>query len=209
MCNLHMLSMILLRWIRKSAIINPFNPDMYFFAIYVSILCETTCTPCAPNSVLHIDLYVLVDLYMIAFCSIIYYFFLSFMFSRKSLTLLCHLRYQMESAENQGVLSLSELIMRCYMCIKHQRLLVIWSTHYSDVIMGAMASQITSLTSVYSTVNSGADQRKHQNSASLAFVRGIHRWPANSPHKWPVTRKKIPFDDVIMYSANYYSWQNW
>ena len=70
--------------------------------------------------------------------------------------------------------------------------------HYSDIIMGAMASQITSLTIVYSTVYSGADHRKHQSSASLAFVRGIHRRPVNSPHKWPVTRKMFPFDDVIM-----------
>ena len=46
--------------------------------------------------------------------------------------------------------------------------------HYSDVIMGTMASQITSRMIVYSTVYSGADQRKHQNSASLAFVRVIH-----------------------------------
>ena len=64
--------------------------------------------------------------------------------------------------------------------------------------MGAMASQITSLTIVYLTVFSGAHQRKHQSSASLAFVRGIHRWPVNSPHKWPVTRKMFPLDDVIM-----------
>ena len=70
--------------------------------------------------------------------------------------------------------------------------------HYRDVIMGTIASQITSLTIVYSTVYSGADQRKHQNSASLTFVRGIHRGPVNSPHKWPVTRKMLPFDDVIM-----------
>ena len=69
---------------------------------------------------------------------------------------------------------------------------------YSDVIMDAMASQITSLTIVYSTVYLGADQRKHQCSASLAFVRGIHRWPVNSPHKGPVTRKMFPFDDVTM-----------
>ena len=55
--------------------------------------------------------------------------------------------------------------------------------------MGAIASQITSLTIVYSTVYSDADQRKHQSSASLAFVRGIHQEPVNSPHKWPVTRK--------------------
>ena len=46
--------------------------------------------------------------------------------------------------------------------------------------------------------NLDADQRKHQSSASLAFVPGIHRWPVNSPHKWPVTRKMFPFDDVIM-----------
>ena len=68
--------------------------------------------------------------------------------------------------------------------------------------MGAMASQITSLTIVYSTVDSGVDQRKHQSSASLAFVRRIHRWPVNSPHKWPVTRKMFPFDDVIMVNQN-------
>ena len=71
-------------------------------------------------------------------------------------------------------------------------------SHYSDVIMSAMASQITSLTIVYSSVYSGADQWKHQSSASLAFVRIIHRWPVNSPHKGPVTRKMFPFDDVIM-----------
>ena len=70
--------------------------------------------------------------------------------------------------------------------------------HYTDVIMGAIASQITSLTIVYSTVYSNADQRKHQSSASLAFVWGIHRGPVNSPHKWPVTRKMFSFDDVIM-----------
>ena len=64
--------------------------------------------------------------------------------------------------------------------------------------MSAIASQITSLTIVYSTVYSDADQGEHQSSASLAFVWGIHRGPVNSPHKWPVTRKMFPFDDVIM-----------
>ena len=64
--------------------------------------------------------------------------------------------------------------------------------------MGAMASQITSLTIVYSIVYSDADQRKLQSSASLAFVRGINRGPVNSPHKWTITRKMFPFDDVIM-----------
>ena len=53
--------------------------------------------------------------------------------------------------------------------------------------MGAIASQITSLTIVYSAVYSDADQRKHQSSASLVFVRGIHRGP------------NVPFDDVIMF----------
>ena len=72
------------------------------------------------------------------------------------------------------------------------------SCHYNDVIMSAMASQITSLTIVYSTVYSGADQRKYQSSASLAFVWGIHLWPVNSPRKRPVTQKMFQFDDVIM-----------
>ena len=76
------------------------------------------------------------------------------------------------------------------------------SHHYNDVIMSAIASQITSLTIVYSTVYPGADQSKHQSSASLAFVWGIHRGPVNSPHKWPVTRKLFPFDDVIMQSLS-------
>ena len=64
--------------------------------------------------------------------------------------------------------------------------------------MGAIASQITSLTIVYLIVYSDADKKNHQSSASLAFVRGIQRGPVNSPHKWPVTRKMFPFDDVIM-----------
>ena len=71
-------------------------------------------------------------------------------------------------------------------------------SHYSDVMMSTMASQINRLTIVYSTIYLGADQRKHHNSASLAFVRGINQWPVNSPHKGPVTRKMLPFDDVTM-----------
>ena len=75
------------------------------------------------------------------------------------------------------------------------------STHYNGVIISAMASQITRLTIVYQTFYSGADQRKHQSSVSPAVVRGIHRWPVNSPHKRPVTRKMFPSDDVIMYNT--------
>ena len=70
--------------------------------------------------------------------------------------------------------------------------------HYNDVIMGAIAFQTTSLTIVYSAVYSGADQRKHESCALLAFVGGIYRGPVNSSHKWPVTQKMFPLDDVIM-----------
>ena len=70
------------------------------------------------------------------------------------------------------------------------------SKHWCD------ASQITSLMIVYSTVYSDADQIKHQSSASLAFVQGIHRWPVNSPRKWPVTWKMFPFDDIMMMSCH-------
>ena len=61
--------------------------------------------------------------------------------------------------------------------------------------MSLMASEITGVSIVYPTVCSGADQRKHQSYASMAFVRGIHRWQVNSLHKGPVTRKMFPFDD--------------
>ena len=64
--------------------------------------------------------------------------------------------------------------------------------------MGTMASQITSVTIVYSTNYLGADQKKDKSSVSLAFMRRICGRPVNSPHKWPVTRKTFPFDDVIM-----------
>ena len=103
-----------------------------------------------------------------------------------------------------------------YMYFIHRFLLISWRRlchfthhwgiyciHYDDVIMSAMASQITSLTIVYSSVYPGADQRKHQSPASLAFVQGIHRWPVNSSHKWPVTRKMFPFDYVIMFGIFY------
>ena len=75
--------------------------------------------------------------------------------------------------------------------------------HYNDVIMGSMAYQITSLTIVFSAIQSGADQRKHQSYASLW---GIHRGLVNSPHKGPVTRKMFPFDDVIMWEHFYWQW---
>ena len=76
--------------------------------------------------------------------------------------------------------------------------------------MSAIAPQITCVSIVCSTVGSGADQRKHQSSASLAFVPGIHRWPVNSPHKGPVTRKMFPFVVITISSGNELrpSWSN-
>ena len=91
--------------------------------------------------------------------------------------------------------------MELYFCIFPIVLVCIptvYETQFYDVIMGAMASQITSLAVVYSTVYSGGYHRKHQGPASLACVWGIHLSPVNSPYKWSVTRKMFPFDDVIM-----------
>ena len=70
---------------------------------------------------------------------------------------------------------------------------------YSDVIMSARTSQITGVSIFCSTVCSGVDQRKHQRSASLAFVRGIHWWPVVSPHKLLVIQEAFPFPAVIMH----------
>ena len=71
--------------------------------------------------------------------------------------------------------------------------------HCCDVKMSVMASQLTGVLIVCSTVCSGPDHRKHQSSTSRAFDRAIHRWLVNSPHKGSVTRKIFPFDDVIVY----------
>ena len=87
----------------------------------------------------------------------------------------------------------------------HWYMTEIGNIHYNDVIMSAMASQITSLAIGYSSVYSGEGQRKHRSSASLAFVRGIQQWPLNSPHKGPVTRKMFPFDDVVMRKVYLYT----
>ena len=83
-----------------------------------------------------------------------------------------------------------------------------WVTlfHYSDVIMGVMVSQITVILIVYSTVCSGADQRKHQSSTSLAFVRGNHWWQMNSLLKGPVMWKRFACEDTIM-SVSKWSYQ--
>ena len=105
----------------------------------------------------------------------------------------------------RAISSVSWAITMRYLCVILLRPVSrtgFWLWHYSGVIMGAIVSQMTSLMIVYSIVYSSADQRKHQSSVSLAFVQGIHRWPVNSPHKWPVTRRMFPFDDVIMITSS-------
>ena len=76
---------------------------------------------------------------------------------------------------------------------------LISASHYNDVIMSAMTSQIMI---IYSTVYSGEDERKHQSSASLAFVRGINRWPVNFPPQGPVTQKMLPIEYVSMWHTS-------
>ena len=101
-----------------------------------------------------------------------------------------HFRYSSQPALELFNVSYRSLVLLQSMPTNYKRGTVSTTKFNSiDVIMGPMVSQIASLTIVYSTVYSSADQRKHQSSASLAFVRGIRRWPVNSPHKWPVTRK--------------------
>ena len=70
--------------------------------------------------------------------------------------------------------------------------------HYNDIPMSTIVSQITSLTAVYISVYSRADQRKYQSSASLAFARGIHWWSVNSPTQRASNAENVAFDDVIM-----------
>ena len=70
--------------------------------------------------------------------------------------------------------------------------------HYSYVIMRAMASQITCLSIVCTTVCLGAVQRKKSKLRVTGLFRGIHRSPVNSSYKGLVTPKLFPFDDVIM-----------
>ena len=97
-----------------------------------------------------------------------------------------HLTISENSIAISNVVTLLTMKLRIWLILRWQQ-----DHYYSDVIMGAMASQITSVTLVYSTFYSAAYERKHQSSASLAFVRVIHRWPVNFPHKWPVTRKML------------------
>ena len=80
------------------------------------------------------------------------------------------------------------------------------STHLSDVRISVMASQIKGFEIVCSTVCSGACQRKHQSSASQAFVSRIRQWPVDFPNKGLVTRKMRPLDEVIMNKTQHYDY---
>ena len=119
----------------------------------------------------------------------------------------------------------SSQCFRCWICFKkhksvfafciippHWKLWYLKYLHYNDVTMRAMASQITGISTDCSTVCSGTHHRKHQSSASLAFVRGMHRRPVDSLRKGPVTWKMFPFHDVIMFIVDdkfipiLYSW---
>ena len=114
------------------------------------------------------------------------------------ITLACFRCIQRSNATQLIISKDKSIIPRCVVMTLPYFCEISLLLHYTDVTMSPMASQITSLGIVYSTVYSGSDQRKHQSSASLAFVRRIHRGPVNSPQKWPVTQKMFSFDDVIM-----------
>ena len=83
------------------------------------------------------------------------------------------------------------------------------NSYYNNVIISAKAPQISGLMVIFSTVYSDADQRKYQSSASLAFVRGIHRWPVYDPQKKASNAEKFPFDDVIMIHSWFMNMAQW
>ena len=85
-----------------------------------------------------------------------------------------------------------------HICVTQPQWVNSFVPHYNDIIMSVIASQITGASIVYSAVCLRTDQRKHQSSTSLAFVRGTYQWPVNSLCKGPVTRKVFPFDDFNM-----------
>ena len=92
-----------------------------------------------------------------------------------------------------------KLLENCYLSYQTFQILNLswdWTLQWHH--MSAVASQITGISTVCSSICSGADQRKHQSSVSLAFMRGIHWWPVDYPHRRPVTQKMFPFQDSIM-----------
>ena len=90
----------------------------------------------------------------------------------------------------------SEICTRSTLCC------FLWSGHYSDVIMSALVSQITGVSMVCLTVCSGVDKKNTSKLRVTGLCEGNSPVTAEFPHKWPVTRKMFPFDDVIMVSNN-------
>ena len=121
------------------------------------------------------------ELFFIEHSIFIYYTFITLFFNYPKSWTKSHTNIKKNIVPQRPPLRIffSWLSSYCHAC-SHQIRHVESYYHYNDVIMRAMASQITSLMIVYSTVYSGADQRKHQGSASLAFARGIHRWSVSS-----------------------------
>ena len=80
-------------------------------------------------------------------------------------------------------------------CLQVRNIFFVWGIHWHRMVQPivvqspVISSRITGVSIVYSAVHWVTDHRKHQSSRSLAVVRGIHRWPMDSPHKGPVTRK--------------------
>ena len=96
------------------------------------------------------------------------------------------------------------IISEGYDLVPNKWQIIIWTNHYSDIIMSMMASQITSIFLVCSTICSGS-KKKNQSSTSLAFLRGIHQWLVDSPHKGLVMQKMFPFDDAIIWWKVYHT----
>ena len=96
---------------------------------------------------------------------------------------------ELQQSEHMGTSTCMQHESNEWLVTKGDLIIQVVIEHYIDVIMGAIASQINSLATVFTTVYSDANHRKHQSSASLAFERGIHRRPVNSPHNGPVTWK--------------------
>ena len=86
----------------------------------------------------------------------------------------------------------------CHCCAIRNVVWNISQIHYSNVTMGALTSQITSLTIVYSTVYSGTEKKKTSKLRVSGLCVGNSPGPGDSQHKWLVTRKMFPLDEVIM-----------
>ena len=107
-------------------------------------------------------------------------------------------------AQSWNVLRFLLPLLRSYLHKKYSMLHT--SLHYNDVIMSAMASQITSLAIVYPTIYTGADKKKTSKLRVTGLSAGNSPVTGKFPAQWPATLKIFPFDDVIMC---YHQWSLW